>query len=89
MDKQFEFIKEYLKKDSRLVVLYPDTKISHKEVQWDIFNVLENFVNKYRSLEIIQEYVTGKFKNRYCHLNVPKLSKGEINVNIYVVKEEF
>lgn len=89
MNKQFDYIKEYLKKDSRLVVLHPDTKSSHKEMEWDVLCVLENFVHRHHSLEIIQEYTTGNLNIKFCHLNTSELSEGKINVDIYAVKEKY
>lgn len=89
MNKQFEYVKEYIKKGNRLLVFYNDTAKTHKEMQWDIILIKENFINEQYFVKISREYVTGELKNEPCRFNTDSLSEGKINVDMYVVKEEF
>lgn len=89
MNKQFEYIKDHIKKDNHLLIFYNDTKITHKEVQWDIILIKEDFLNEQYFVKISREYATGKYKNDSYRLDTSLLSKGKVNVELYVVKEEF
>lgn len=89
MNKQFEFIKEYFKKDNRLLVFYPLTKNTHKEIQWDILQFLEDFHNTQYTVLVNREYATGELCGEKRNLNACGLSKGDIDVEIYLIKEEF
>lgn len=89
MNKQFEFIKEYLKKDRRLLIFYTHTKNTHKEIQWDVVQFLQDFTNTHCTTDVNREYVTGELYNEKCHLNARLLYEGTIDVEIYVIKEEF
>lgn len=89
MNKQFEYIKEHIKKGNRLLAFYKDTALTHKEIQWDIILIEEDFYNEGYFGRVSREYIAGKFKNQHCRFSTSKLSKGEVNVDMYVVKEEF
>lgn len=89
MNKQFEYIKEHIKKGNRLLAFYSDTAITHKEIQWDIILIEEDFYNEHYYVQVSREYINGKFKNQPCRFSALKLSKGEVNVDMYVVKEKF
>lgn len=86
---RFEFIKEYLKKDNRLMIVYPPTGFTHEEIYWDIMLLREDCFNPEFSMRVSREYVDGKFKNEQCQLNTWKLFKDEIDIVVYVIKEEF
>lgn len=86
---RFEFIKEYLKKDNRLMIVYPPTEFTHEEIHWDIMLFMEDCFNPEFSMRVSREYVDGKFRNEWCQLNTWKLFKDEIDVVVYVIKEEF
>lgn len=86
---RFEFIKEHLKKDNRLMIVYPPTEFTHEEIRWDIMLLREDCYNPEFSMRVSREYVDGKFKNEQCQLNTWKLFKDEIDVVVYAIKEEF
>ena len=86
---RFEFIKEHLKKDSRLMTVYPPNKSAHEKIHWDIMLCMEGCWNPECSMRVSREYIDGKFKNQWCQLNTWKLFKDEINIVVYVIKEEF
>ena len=86
---RFEFIKEHLKKDNRLVIVYPPTRFAHEEIHWDIMLLRENCYNPACTMRVSREYINGNFRNQWCDVNTWRLYTGETNVDIYVVKEEF
>lgn len=87
--KECEFIKEHLKKDNRLMVIYPPTELEQGKIHWDIMLFMEDCWNPECSMRVSREYIDGKFKNQWCQLNTWKLFKDEIDVVVYVIKEEF
>ena len=85
MNKQFEYIKKYIKKDNRLLAFYKDTALTHKEMQWDIIFIVEDFYNEEYFVKVSREYITGKYGNESCRFNTDVLSNGEAHVDMYVV----
>lgn len=86
---RFEFIKEHLKKDNRLVIVYPPTGFAHEEMHWDILLLMEDCYSPEISMRVSREYINGKFRNESCAVHTWKLYTGEINVDVYLIKEEF
>ena len=86
---RFEFIKEHLKKGNRLMVLYPPTKFTHEEIHWDIMLLREDCYNPECSMRVSREYIDGEFKNQFCEVNTWRLYTGEINIDVYIITEEF
>ena len=86
---RFEFIKEHLKKDNRLVIVCPPTRFAHEEIHWDIMLLREDCYNPTHTARVSREYINGNFKNQWCDVNTWKLYTGEININVYVIKEEY
>lgn len=86
---RFEFIKEHLKKDNRLVIVYPPAGFAYKEIHWDIMLLREDCYNPEISMRVSREYINGKFRNQWCDVHTWKLYTGEIDIDVYIIKEEY
>ena len=86
---RFEFIKEHLKKSNRLMTIYPPTGFAHEEIHWDIMLLREDCWNPACSMRVSREYVDGEFRNQWCDVHTWKLYTDEIDIDVYIIKEEF